>query len=230
MFNITRDDYGAEIANATRDRNHEMFFTEPALYKILRQPVPTSDQPHQLPEGVAIDLRASGVGIHNYFYVRRMNDNPQGILIMFAPEGRVARVSYSQEPIHEDPAEPPAFDQPIVENVYLLVGKRENAAPPAPSSDPTLELGTFTPAPNQEQMDKLRQPINWLSGTSRWVVIGSQSGRVVTVENALVNPLAIIQQHTQGIGVLSESSEELRNEQILAAREFTREMSQLGGR
>ncbi len=38
-----------------------------------------------------------------------------------------------------------------------------------------------------EEQDKLREPINWLNGSSRWVVIGSQSGRVVTVENAHVD-------------------------------------------
>jgi type II secretory pathway pseudopilin PulG len=229
MVNITHDDYGADIATPTPDKEHTTFFTEPAPYKILRQPVPTSDEPHQLPEGAAIDLRASGVGINDYFYVRRMNDNSDGILIMFTPEGRVARVSYSQEPIGDE-EEPPAFDRPVVENIYLLVGKRENAAPPQVDADPTLKSTSFNPAPNEEQMNKLRQPINWLSTTSRWIVIGSQSGRVVTVENAFVDPLAVIVASTQGINALSENSEELRNQQILAAREFTREMSQLGGR
>jgi hypothetical protein len=54
-------------------------------------------------------------------------------------------------------------------------------------------------------------------------VIGSQSGRVVTVENAAVN--------LDQMAVLTTSDPEVkRNHQIRAAREFTREMSQLGGR
>ena len=33
-------------------------------------------------------------------------------------------------------------------------------------------------------MKQTARTINWLSGTSRWIVIGSQSGRVATIENA----------------------------------------------
>jgi hypothetical protein len=69
---------------------------------------------------------------------------------------------------------------------------------------------------------ELKAPINWLSGTSRWIVIGSQSGRIVSVENAFVD--------LPPIAVSATSFDDKRNEQILAAREFTREMSQLGGR
>ena len=70
------------------------FWTNPSPYKILRQPTPTSDEPFQMPEGTAIDLRASGVGTDDYFYVPGVHDNAQGIIIMFAPEGRVSEVTF----------------------------------------------------------------------------------------------------------------------------------------
>ena len=89
--------------------------------------------------------------------------------------------------------------------------------------DPTLDPGTFSNPLTPDQLNRLRDPLNWLNGTSRWVVIGAQSGRVATIESGVVDlPL---------YGTLSTNTlEEKRNEQIFAAREFTREMVQMGGR
>jgi hypothetical protein len=187
-------------------------------YKILRQPMPASDEPYQLPEGTAIDLRASGVGSNNYFYVEGLNDNNQGILIMFAPEGRVSRVSYSQAP----PLTEAPYDQPTVENIFLLLGKRENAPPPAVGADASLDPTKWSAASTDEARAEIREPINWLQGAARWIVIGSQSGRIATIENSTFDPAPY--------AVLAVSGELKRNEQIQAAREFTREMSQVGGR
>jgi hypothetical protein len=199
------------------------YWTEPASYRILRQATLTSDEPYQLPEGTAIDLRASGVGSDNdgpghYFYVPGDTDNDQHVSIMFAPEGRVSRVSFSQLP-----RESKSFDDPVVENVFLLVGKRENVPAPAANVDPTLNQADLAKATTDEQRAALREPVNWLNGNSRWIVVGSQSGRIATIENAAVNldPIAVL---------TSSGPEEKRNQQILAAREFTREMSQVGGR
>ncbi|MEX2310526.1 MAG: prepilin-type N-terminal cleavage/methylation domain-containing protein [Pirellulales bacterium] len=227
QINVKYDNAGREIGGFAA----EPYWTPPARYRILRQAAPTSDEPYQLPEGTAIDLRASGVGRNDYFYVPGMNDNSQGVLIMFTPEGRVARVSYSQLPITNQNDESPVFDQPVVDNIFLLVGKRENIPAPAASSEPTLDLGTFSanPPKTEEQLSEIREPINWLSGNSRWIVIGSQSGRVVTVENAFVDPAAVLND-PQPPFPADPGTEEMRTRQILAAREFTREMAQLGGR
>jgi prepilin-type N-terminal cleavage/methylation domain-containing protein len=205
------------------------FWTNPAPYKILRQPMKTSAEPLQLPEGSAIDLRASGLGDNDYFYVPKVHDNADDILIMFAPEGRVSRLAYNLDP--PDTTETPptsTFDQPVVDNILLLVGKRENAPPPPVATDPTLNSTKLPPAgPNREaQLKDIKKPVNWLRGESRWIVIGSQSGRVVTVENAFVDPATIISNNV----TLPPSDEPLRNAQILEAREFIHEMKQLGGR
>jgi prepilin-type N-terminal cleavage/methylation domain-containing protein len=102
------------------------YWTEPAPYRILRQATLTSDEPYQLPEGTAIDLRASGVGSDEqvpgrYFFVPGMTDNSHYVFIMFAPEGSVSRVTFSLFPL-EATDDSGLFDQPAVDNVFLLVG------------------------------------------------------------------------------------------------------------
>jgi hypothetical protein len=67
-------------------------------------------------------------------------------------------------------------------------------------------------------------------GNSRWIVVGSQSGRIVTEELTTVDPAAIFDKYTTTPYNFGAGSEELRNQQILSAREFTREMSQVGGK
>lgn len=219
QINPRYDSAGMEIGASA----NAPYWTAAAPYKILRRPAPTSDEPYQMPEGTAIDLRASGVGMRDYFYVPNLNDNDQGILIMFAPEGRVSRVAFYQTPNSFTP-----FDGPVVDNIYLLVGRRDKSPPPAVASDPTLNMPEWSAAVTDDQRNRLREPVNWLSGNSRWIAIGPQSGRIVTVENAFVNPAAVLSNPAL-MGAMP-SSEEMRTSQILAAREFTREMSQLGGR
>ncbi len=205
------------------------YWTLPAPYKVLRQPTAMSDEPLQLPEGTAIDLRASGVGSSDYFYVPGINDNDQGVVIMFTPEGRVARVAYYHKypPISQNDQ---PYDQPVAENIYLLVGRRDRVAPPAVASDPTLQSSTVNAATTDELRAKLRGPINWLNGDSRWIVIGAQTGRVATIENAAVDLASVLQAPSKPFNTASPSTEEMRCAQILAAREFTHEMAQVGGR
>jgi hypothetical protein len=174
-----------------------------------------------MPEGTAIDLRASGVGYDNYFYVLNDNDNDDRILIMFAPEGRVSRVTYSQVPIVHNPAEPASFDQSVVDNIYLLVG-RSDRVPPVAGNDKTLKSAEWTAAVTEDMRNRLREPINWLNGTSRWIVVGSQTGRITTIENGFVDAASI--------STATGSDEVKRNMQIKSAREFTREMGRVGGR
>ena len=205
------------------DRRYLMW-TQPLRYKILRRPSRTSDEPYQLPEGTAIDLRASGIGHDKFFYnmdpidSEKRVDNPYDVTILFAPEGRIARRGVQ-------PAGGSAQGSRDVRRPRggkRVPAGRQAGKHPAPraANDPTLAT---LPAPGspgvEEKLDELKSPINWLSGTSRWVVIGAQSGRVVSVENAFVDLYAYINPTEPG---------DRRNQQIIAAREFTREMSQLG--
>jgi prepilin-type N-terminal cleavage/methylation domain-containing protein len=226
MINVKYDDKGNTLGTVTPAASP--YWTDPSPYKILRQPMKTSAEPLQLPEGSAIDLRASGLGDSDYFYVPSVHDNTSDILIMFAPEGRVSRLDYSQAPVNTIP-----YDQAVVDNIFLLVGKRENCPPPDVGNDKTLSTSTLPPSndPNRERLlADMKKPVNWLRGESRWIVIGSQSGRVVTIENSFVDPAAAISKYTTSPYTASQSSEELRNGQIQMAREFIKEMKQLGGR
>jgi type II secretory pathway pseudopilin PulG len=243
MLNVRYDNDGNELP-AKSVNGPFRYWTEPAPYKILRQPMKTSAEPLQLPEGTAIDLRASGLGDSGFFYYpvlpmlfpTKRIDNDQDILIMFAPEGRVSRLALSVYPSDSVP-----FDQPVVDNIFLLVGKRENCPPPDVGNDKTLSSSVpNSGTPDRERLlADMKKPVNWLRGESRWIVIGSQSGRVVTVENSFVDPLTIINNKP---GSVSLGSEELRTLQIVGApqfgaaaaipgaREFVKEMKQLGGR
>ena len=109
----------------------------------------------------------------------------------------------------------------MVDNIYLLVGRRDRT-PPAAANDSTLQTAAVAAAVTDEQKAKLREPINWLNGSSHWIAIAAQTGRVATIENGFVQLPTIAAQ--------TGTPEVKRNEQILAAREFTREMGQVGGR
>jgi hypothetical protein len=208
------------------------YWTAPSAYRILRQPAPTSDEPYQLPEGTAIDLRASGIGNDVFFHHPEPTDssysvdNSLPVTILFAPEGRVWRVSFSALPNKDEESEPPTFNGSVVDNLYLLIGKRENIPAPLPAdNDPTLDATRLPPtnsADNEQKVQELKAQNNWLNGISRWIVIGSQTGRIATVENAFVD--------VPSIAASASRFDDKRNQQILAAREFTREMRQLGGR
>src|SRR4051794_34720672 len=115
QINPRHDNLGSELTT----KSPAPYWTLPSPYKVLRQPTPMADEAYQLPEGTAIDLRASGVGSGDYFYVQGVHDDPtfDGVLIMFAPEGRVSRVTFSQLPGNTNQ---PSFDQSVVDNVFLL--------------------------------------------------------------------------------------------------------------
>lgn len=218
------DDAGREIGTVVAAQ--APYWSSPAPYQILRRPTAMSDEPYQLPEGTAIDLRASGVGPKNFFHypdggnlsiaTERIN-NSEGVLIMFAPEGRVSRVAYYRNPGLTTP-----FDQPVTDNVYLLVGRADRLPPNATAAtDRTMDPVKFPPT--EEELAKLREPLNWLNGSSRWIVIGSQSGRIATIENGFVDLRVTTTPPTP-------ADESMRTKQILAAREHTQEVGQLGGR
>ena len=216
------------------------FWTTPTSYKILRQPSPTSAEPYQLPEGIAIDLRASGdsraSSNSRYFYHNAehqqpvdRNNNQSPVMILFTPEGTVLRVVLNVGPGLSDLSRFPdeIISDPIVSSIFLLIGPRENIPVAQLTSDNTLKTVGMNQLTNTE-LEELKTSINWLNPESRWVVIGAQSGRVVSTENAFVDPNSVLAVATTGTPPISEASQQLRNLQINAAREFAREMTQAG--
>ncbi len=204
------------------------YWSSPMPYKVLRQPVPASDQPFQLPAGTVVDLRASGVGDDDFFYwpadspAPARVDNRDGVMIMFAPEGRIWRVYFNRAPS----VCLGCNDAPVVDNVYLLVGASVPEPPPA-NQEPTLDTTNpqWQAAVTDDQREALEAPLNWLRGDSIWITIGASTGRVATVANEYVDPAAIYAQFPPPI-----TPEVRRTKQILAARAKLREATQLGGR
>jgi hypothetical protein len=242
QVNVEFDDLGRRMRDLPAGMLRP-YWTYPAPYKVLRQPMPASAEPFQMPDGTAIDLRASGQAIEigssnatGFFYnpdVPSPNqadrvDNADPIVIMFTPEGAIERVRFNQKNVATGTAASPApdniFDGKTVSNIFLLIGRRAIAPPPtvASNTDMTLDPTKYTSTTTDEQKQRYKEATNWLRSESRWIVIGAQSGRVVTVENAFVDP-------TQFFPVM-EPLEVIRARQIHAAREFAREMTQIGGR
>jgi hypothetical protein len=225
----------------------EPYWTNPSRYKVLRQPMPLGE-PFQMPEGTAIDLRASGERIvidddkpavqrklegefggffHNPDILAAADqvDNADPVIVMFSPEGSIERVKFNRKNMFVSSELNEPFDGPVVSNIFFLVGRPENA-PPQPSTDPSLNI-SFYSAATVEELSQLRQTLNWLAGESRWIVVGAQSGRVVTVENALVARQTLAELADPSVNELGHLR---RARQIDAAREFARQMVQLGGR
>jgi hypothetical protein len=244
MLNIEFDAFGRKLRDpiltgaATREAP---FWTNPSPFKILRQPVPASGEPMQLPEGTAIDLRASGQAIEidnttdtasgffqNPEAINNVTDrvnNADPIVIMFTPEGSVERVRMNLKDVAGANAferSDNIYDGRTVSNIYLLIGRRQNAPPPEldPAVDKTLDDNYRNL--NDQQKQEVKETVNWLRGESRWIVIGAQSGRVVTVDNAFVEPGLFLPP--------SGPLDVVRARQIHASREFAREMVQAGGR
>lgn len=193
-------------------------WTEPLRYKILRQPIRTSNAPYQLPEGTAIDLEASGFanGLRLYHPQLGAPLNAADVVVMFAPDGSISSVRNVYGP---------AGGQPLVEtlvssNLFLLLGLRENI--PAPATD----FYNFTGTDAEKQDEKAA--INWLNGETRWVTVGAQTGAVVTAENAFVDPerLATMDLPDGDAAALAAR----RRLEINAAREIARQLTGVGGR
>lgn len=243
------------VADAAPADGNIPFWTVPLKYRILRRPVASSSPPHQLPEGTAIDLRASGFA-DRLFYQADVQENqpaidgrnnyasgyeaaisnPSPVLIMFSPEGTVSDVTFNVGQPPNDGADSTDdggsqdnddnfITDTVSSNLFLLVGLRENIP-----ADPTIDFGTFSGTSDELQEQKAK--INWLNGSSRWVMIGGQTGTVVTVENATFDPQAgVAAAHSELPTPRPALARPLRyNLEISLAREFAAQMSRVGGR
>jgi hypothetical protein len=193
------------------------FWTAPLRYKIHRQPVKTSNEPYQLPESVAIDLEASGFGdgtrLHQPLGSGDAN-NASDVIVMFTPEGAIAESYFNTADTTLSNPTGAIVRKLGASNLFLLVGMRENI--PAP---PTDFSQTFA---SEGAKEAAKEKLNWLSGDSRWVVVGAQTGTVATAENAFVDPAVAAS--------ATPVPAERRYREIVAAREFARQSAGMGGR
>ncbi len=120
-------------------------------YRIYRAPVKGGATPLQLPASAVVDLEWSGVGISNYYDTGTTAD----VTVMFAPNGAVDSVYVG------------TTSTPVVQPIFLLLGKRERMHPPAMyvAADPATWA-------------------NWQDLGNLWVVINPQTGLVTTGEVA----------------------------------------------
>lgn len=189
--------YTVVLKPPTRGEAVAPYWSEPLLYKIHRLPTLTSAPPYQLPEGAAIDLRASGVD--NIFFHRAGADeaaaeqgqgnedltaNRSPVTIMFDPDGSISRAyALVDQPGGDgDNQQDSLLAEPVTSSLYLLIGKRENI--PA-----QVDFAGF--AGTDAELQEAKATVNWLDGESRWVGIGGQSGVVSTSPVAFVNPVQV---------------------------------------
>jgi prepilin-type N-terminal cleavage/methylation domain-containing protein len=179
-------------------------------YQIMRQPTKSAVPPLQLPEGVVIDLYNSGASINGYalgglydvnngFTTYPYYPNP---MIMFNQTGTPGFV-------YSDTAPP----QHLPGSLFLLVGRREGMLDVNPG------LNTTT----GQSVDP-SNPLNLLDMNNMWVAVSSQSGLVVTTENA--NTTAAIQ---AALAAGATSAQALTGV-FPTARAFAQSASSMGGR
>ena len=170
MINTEYDNLGRLLRDGTQGgpQFQKPYWTAPMPYRILRQPTATSDPPYQLPEGTAIDLRASGWGDDDYFYRARTAATIVDP-VHHHVHARGARRASAFQPkaiCRRHPVD--LFDEPVVDNVFLLVGKRENIPAPLPGNDVTLNVSNWSAAHDRrgaagsqgaDQLAQRREPL-----------------------------------------------------------------------
>lgn len=205
--------------------------SSPKSYRVLRQPVNTSESPLTLPAGVAIDMHASGTeggSTPTLFASNHDVDVIKQIGILFSPNGAIDSVYYNNGEIFGPNAFGDLVQTPLVDTsrVFLLLGRVENV----------LDRGDMHATKNKspawiddnasdEELAELQERINWLNLDSRWVVCDTRSGRSVVNDNAFVDPRRINYQEDNDL----DKRIQRRWMEMDEARKFAKQMKSDGG-
>jgi len=128
-------------------------------FEIIRQPVPSSAAPLQLPQGAVIDLYESGT---NSVSFEPVAGNPTApIIVMFSPSGSVQDV-LGAGVCRTDP-------------MFFLVGRADRV--------PLVAAAPATPRGPTQNEDGMR---NYQDTGNLWVTLNPQTGLITTIENAAV--------------------------------------------
>lgn len=127
-------------------------WSPPVTYKIYRQPIDPGDRPFTksstrslaLPAGSVIDLQFSGTDVNTTLLRPGGANDLRPIVILFSPNGSVDRVIIG------------GITAPLVEPLYLLVGRREKVTATLP----------------EEQ--------NWSDMNNLWITLNPQTGLINT--------------------------------------------------
>ncbi len=191
---------------------------QPATYQVSRQPVRTSAQPVQLPEGIVIDLVSSGVGITGAFnsqpYTGSNNPStpPPPIVnfdpvIVFSPAGRLDYVSVDPNGRLVRPTD----------TLYLLLGRRE------------LMYDATAKGTGQDIVDQNLSAVTDLQAAGGvlppppahfWVSVTPQTGQVNVTEVA-----ANLQDHTTA----NVNHQQVINDALAQSRSLARQAQSVGG-
>jgi hypothetical protein len=200
----------------------------------------TGASPYQLPEGIAIDLQASGMMDDAPFYVENISNAGSGslarigvrnnndmIFVMFAPDGSIGSINYNRggtEPNGQNAVE--FVNVFPTSSVALLVGRRELIP-----VDVTLG---FNDNPSASELEQRKAQVNWMNLESAWVNVGYQTGSVITTSLANIDPVqvALLANENKLPDYVGDGIDplDIRREQIMRAREFARDASRLGGK
>lgn len=136
-------------------------------YRIHRSPMPSSSTVMSLPQGMAIDLNYSGVGISSSEFAPAASGTVRAVDVLFNANGTVTQV------IHDD-VHGREFPNGLI---YFCVGEIDAVASLASGTvdDPFSQDTTLT--------------TNIMNTESLWVVINPASGRVTTVPMASVRTI-----------------------------------------
>ena len=213
-------------------------------YKIFRTPEISSEEPFQLPRGTCIDLQASGIpttpmtpscchnplvnipgGSGDETIDANLTNNDDGVAVMFGPDGSVSDYYWNQANTFDRFTSGIGEGKPLNDQVFFLIGRRENV----PVSITTVNGWNFASQTqySDDDLDTLRENLNWLNPDSRWLAISSQSGNVVVTENAFLNLRSPrYSPNPVDFANLMQSVPA----QMTDARQFAREMKREGGR
>ena len=190
-------------------------------YAISRQPIISSASPLTFPNGVAVDLSASGIegGATPTLFAGSSGGGLKQVTIMFSPTGGTQEVQYNGM----------KFDKQLVLDdnnsqfidmtgesirdaryVKLLLATVEKSG---------LDLGSgvgdwyLSAEASSEDVDQARKTVSWLDLNSRWIEINARSGQARVSEVTFVDPRNY--QEWEGRGI---DPPESAFEQILEAR------------
>jgi len=204
----------------------EYSFTAPKRYKIIRQPITSSEDPYQLPASIVIDMQgsvaegvvtATAFPTEGSFYTNRtllaggipaFNDT---VGMMFSPTGAVSSVLFNGSEIAN------------LSRVVLMLGRIENGGILPTSFNTTNNNSAPWTLQPGEEIEDVQERINWLNLDSRLLSIATRSGRVVVSEPAFVN----LDDMGNSLYVTPGGSDDFAtaDEQLEAAHAFAQEMN-----
>lgn len=140
----------------------------PVKFRIHRSPVLSTNNVLSLPQGMAIDLNYSGIGVVGSDFAPPLAGSVRAVDILFNANGSVTQVIY-------DSSNNRIYPTGLI---YFCVGEIDGVA--------SLATGALD---NPFSQDKLLTT-NIMNTDSLWVVINPASGRVTTVPMGTVTPLS----------------------------------------